>query len=129
MPNSIKFVFFPASRHQVPLLGPGRDRLLFEWQVVVRRRTHEAVQDSNADTSRQNARRHGQAQRIPNSVKLTIKSQKPLKTASLIHTVHYGILQLSGIYWFLQSSQFNCAAFSDTILHYKHKTESGFYGF
>lgn len=49
-----------ASNHQVPLLGPGGGGLLPERQVVVRRRPHEAVQDSDADTSGQNACRHGQ---------------------------------------------------------------------
>lgn len=61
-----------ASHHEVQLLGPGGGRLLFERQVVVRRRAHEAVQDSDADTSRQNAGRHGQTQRIPHHVNLPI---------------------------------------------------------
>lgn len=62
-------ILLAASRHEVPLLGPGRGRLLFERQVVVRRRTHETFQDSDADTRRQNACHYGQTQRIPNCVK------------------------------------------------------------
>lgn len=65
-------VLLTASHHQVPLLGPGRGRLLFERQVVIRRCTHETLQDSDADTSRQNACHYGQTQRIPNCVNLAI---------------------------------------------------------
>lgn len=57
-----------GSPGEVPLLGPGRGGLLFERQVVIRRRAHEAFQNSDADTCRQNARHHGQAERIPDCV-------------------------------------------------------------
>ena len=63
---------FTASHHEVPLLGPGGGGLLFERQVVVRRRSHETVQDSDADTGRQDARYHGQTQRISNCVNVAI---------------------------------------------------------
>jgi len=65
---SIVCILLAASRHKVPLLGPGRNRLLFERQVVVWRRAHEAFQDRDADTSRQNACDYDQTQRIPNCV-------------------------------------------------------------
>lgn len=66
---------FTASHHQVPLFRPGRGRLLSEWQVVVRRCPHETVQDSDADTSRQDASHHGQTQRVPNCVILKINTR------------------------------------------------------
>lgn len=66
---------FTASRHQVPLLRPGRGGLLSERQVVVRRCPHETVQDSDADTSRQDAGHHGQTQRVPNCVTLKINTR------------------------------------------------------
>lgn len=64
-----------ASRHQVPLLGPGGGGLLSERQVVVRRRPHEAVQDSDADTSGQDACRHGQTQGEPDCVNFQINTR------------------------------------------------------
>lgn len=108
-----KFVFFTASHHQVPLLGPGRGRLLFERQVVVRRRTHETVQDSNADTSWQNACHYGQTERIPNSVKLTINGDLHTEDRRALWYGSVGVWRndIRNLLVFLQSSQLDCTAF------------------
>lgn len=64
-----------ASGHQVPLLGPGGGRLLPERQVVLRWRPHEAVQDCDADTSRQDACHHGQTEGQPDCVNLQLNTR------------------------------------------------------
>lgn len=88
-----------ASRHQVPLLGPGGGGLLSERQVVVRRRPHEAVQDSDADTSGQDACRHGQTQGEPDCVNFQINTR-----LLYIHThTHTEALQVHGCHLLLDS--------------------------
>lgn len=69
------FLLFAASGHQVPLLGPGGGGLLPERQVVVRWRPHEAVQDCDADTSRQDACHHGQTEGEPDCVNFQINTR------------------------------------------------------
>ena len=56
---------FSASDHEVPVLRPGWDRLVPEWEMVLWWRANEALSNRHVNSHGQNGSYYGQTQAVP----------------------------------------------------------------